>query len=137
MIEKALMILIFMYAVSFSALAGQYFIGDVLDMELTNWQGAPIRSGILDFLNQDTLNEVTSDIANVNNTRNNTLDAVTQSFELGLTIGFDLLTLLTGTYIFNLMYLLLGEQSGIFIAGFVAIYAILLGRAIIAYLRGV
>jgi hypothetical protein len=137
LIEKALMILIFMYAVSFSALAGQYFIGDVLDMELTNWQGAPIRSGILDFLNQDTLNEVTSDIANVNNTRNNTLDAVTQSFELGLTIGFDLLTLLTGTYIFNLMYLLLGEQSGIFIAGFVAIYAILLGRAIIAYLRGV
>lgn len=131
------MILIFMYAVSFSALAGQYFIGDVLDMELTNWEGTPIRSGILDFLNQDTLNEVTSDIANVNNTRNNTLDAVTQSFELGLTIGFDLLTLLTGTYIFNLMYLLLGEQSGIFIAGFVAIYAILLGRAIIAYLRGV
>ena len=137
MIEKALMTLIFMYAVSFSLLAGQYFIGDVLGITLTNWQGVQIKSAILEFINQDTVNDVTSNIANINNTRNSTLDAVTQSFELGLNIGFELITLITGTYIFNLLYLLLGTGSEIFIAGFVAIYAILLGRALIAYLRGV
>ena len=137
MIEKALMILIFMYALSFSLLAGQYFIGDVLGITLTNWQGTEIKSSILEFLNQDTINDVTNSIANVNTTRNSTLDAVTQSFELGLTIGFELITLLTGTYIFNLLYLLLGTGSELFIAGLVGIYAILLGRALIAYLRGV
>lgn len=137
MIEKALMIMIFMYCVSFSLLAGQYFIGDVLGITLTSWSGTPIKSAVLDYINQDQLNEVTQAIAQVNNTRNSTLDAVTESFELGLTIGFELLTLLTGTYIFNLLYLMIGPDSLIFIAGLVAVYAILLGRAIIAYLRGV
>lgn len=137
MIEKALMIMIFMYCVSFSLLAGQYFVGDVLGITLTSWDGTPIKSAILDYINQDQLNEVTQAIAQVNNTRNSTLDAVTESFELGLTIGFEILTLLTGTYIFNLLYLMIGPDSGIFIAGLVAVYAILLGRAIIAYLRGV
>lgn len=131
------MILLFMYAVSFSLLAGQYFIGDVLGLTLTSWDGVEIKSAILQFLDQDAINEVTSNIANINTTRNSTLDAVTQSFELGLNIGFELLTLLTGTYMFNLLYLILGADSGIFIAGLVAMYAILLGRAIIAYLRGV
>jgi hypothetical protein len=137
MIEKALMILIFMYAVSFSMLAGQYFIGDVLGITLKNWQGVEIKSAILEFINQDTVNDVTNNIANINTTRNSTLDAVTQSFELGLNIGFELIQLLTGTYIFNLLYLLLGTGSELFIAGLVTIYAILLGRALIAYLRGV
>ena len=137
MIEKALMILIFMYCVSFSLLAGQYYIADVLGLTLTSWQGTPIRSAILTYLHQDTLNTVTTNIANVNTTRNSTLDAVTQSFELGLNIGFELLTLLTGTYMFNLLYLLLGTDSILFIAGLIAVYVILLGRAIIAYLRGV
>ena len=105
MIEKALMILIFMYAVSFSLLAGQYFIGDVLGITLRNWQGTEIRSAILDFIHQDTLNDVTNNIATVNTTRNSTLDAVTQSFELGLTVGFEILQLLTGTYIFNLFFI--------------------------------
>lgn len=131
------MILIFMYCVSFSLLGGQYFIGDVLGITIKNWQGTEIRSAVLDFIKQQKINQVTKAIADVNNTRNTTLDAVTQSFELGLTIGFEILTLLTGTYIFNLLYLMIGTGSEIFIAGLVAVYAILLGRAIIAYLRGV
>ena len=137
MIEKALMILIFMYAISFSLLAGQFFLGDVMHKTLKNWQGVELKSAILEFLNQQTVNDVTSNIANINNTRNSTLDAVTQSFELGLNIGFELITLITGTYIFNVLYFLMGTGSEIFIAGLIAIYAILLGRALIAYLRGV
>lgn len=137
MIEKPLIILIFMYAVSFSALGGQYLLGDTMGITLTSWNGVPIKSSILEFLNQDTLNEVTQNIANVNSTYNSTLDAVENSFEIGINMGFELLTLLTGTYIFNLVYLMLGPDSAIFIAGFVILYAIMLGRTIIAYVRGV
>lgn len=135
MIEKPLMILLFMYAINFSLLTGQYVVGDVYGITLTNYQGEPIRSSILEFLNTGTLNTVTGEIAQVNNTRNNTLDAVTDSFEIGITIAFELLTLLTGTYIFNLLYLL--GIPPIFLAGLIAMYAIMLGRAIIAYVRGV
>ena len=135
MIEKALIVIIFMYSVSFSLLAGQFVVGDIYGVTLTNYAGTPIKSAVLDFVNQDTLNTVTEAIADVNSTRNTTLDAVTQSFELGLTIGFELLTLLTGTYIFNFLYLM--GVPAIMIAGMVLIYVILLGRAIIAYLRGV
>ena len=124
-----------MYAVSFSLLAGQYVIGDILGLTIETSNGTPIRSNILSIIHQDTLNTITSNIANVNNTRNTTLDAVTQSFELGLNIGFELLTLLTGTYIFNFLYLM--GIPVIFIAGMVVLYVIMLGRAIIAYLRGV
>lgn len=135
MIEKPLMIIIFMYAVSFSLLTGQYVLGDVFGITLVNYQGTEIRSAILDSIKQDTLNEVTSNIANVNSTRNMTLDAVAQSFDIGLRIGFELLTILTGTYLFNVLYLL--GVPPIMIAGFVVIYAIMVGRAIIAYVRGV
>ena len=137
MIEKPLIILIFMYAVSFAALGIQYMLGDVLGITLTTWDGIPIKSSILSFINQGTLNTVTQNIAGVNSTYNSTLDAVENSFEIGINMGFELLTLLTGTYIFNLIYLMLGPDSAIFIAGFVIIYAIMLGRTIIAYVRGV
>ena len=124
-----------MYCVSFSLLAGQYVVGDVYGVTLRAPNGEPIKSGILEFINIENVNEVTAAIANVNDTRNSTLDAVTQSFELGLTIGFELLLLMTGTYIFNFLYLM--GVPAIMIIPIVAIYAILLGRAIIAYLRGV
>ena len=137
MIEKPLIILIFMYSVSFMTLAGQYLVGDVFGITLVNYLGTPIKSNLLTFLDQENLNTVTSNIANVNSSRNTTLDYVEQSFQVGVDIGFELLTLLTGTYIFNVVYLLAGPDSAIVIAGFVILYAILLGRAIIAYVRGV
>lgn len=129
------MIILFMYSVSFSLLAGQYVVGDVYGITLRSWTGAEIKSDILSFIHQDTLNEVTSAIANVNSTRNNTLDSVTQSFELGLTIGFELFLLLTGIYIFD--FLILMGVPVIFVGPMIMLYLILLGRAIIAYLRGV
>lgn len=137
MIEKPLIILIFMYSVSFSLLGVQYMLGDAFGITLMSWNGVPIKSSILSFIHQDTLNSVTQNIANVNSTYNSTLDAVENSFNIGINIGFELLTLLTGTYIFNLMFLLIGPDSAIWIAGFVVLYAIMLGRTIIAYVRGV
>ena len=131
------MIILFMYCTSFSLIAGQYVLGDIYGITLTSWDGTPIKSGVLEFVDVDAINEVTLNIVNVNDTRNSTLDAVTQSFELGLTIGFDLLLILTGTVLFNMIYLLGGPGTLIIIGPLVILYAILLARAIIAYLRGV
>lgn len=135
MIEKSLYVIIFMYAASFSILGIQYVLGDAFNFSLKNAEGVEIKSSILAFINQDTLNQVTGDIATVNSTYNSTLDAVENSFSIGINIAFDLLTLLTGTYIFNVLYLL--GVPPIFIAGMIILYALLLGRAIIAYVRGV
>lgn len=135
MIEKSLYIIIFMYAASFSILGIQYVLADAFNFTLKNSEGVELKSSILDFINQDTLNQVTGEIATVNSTYNSTLDAVENSFNIGINIAFDLLTLLTGTYIFNVLWLL--GVPPIFIAGMIILYALLLGRAIIAYVRGV
>ena len=124
-----------MYAASFSILGIQYVLADAFNFTLKNSEGVELKSSILDFINQDTLNQVTGEIATVNSTYNSTLDAVENSFNIGINIAFDLLTLLTGTYIFNVLWLL--GVPPIFIAGMIILYALLLGRAIIAYVRGV
>lgn len=134
MIEKPLIIWLFMFSVSGFILVGQ-FVADAFGITLTNWDGVQIKSNLLTILDIDSINTITETIISVNDTRNTTLDAVTQSFELGLNIGFELLTLLTGTYMFNVMYLL--GVPPIAIAIMVVLYAVMLGRAIIAYLRGV
>ena len=135
MIEKSLYIIIFMYISSFCLLGVQYVMADIFGLTLKNGEGIEIKSNVLAAINQNTLNQITGDIASVNSTYNSTLDAVENSFAIGISIAFDLLTLLTGTYIFNVLYLL--GIPPIFIAGMIVIYAFLLGRAIIAYVRGV
>lgn len=135
MIEKSLYIIIFMYISSFCLLGVQYVMADIFGLTLKNNEGVEIKSNVLAAINQNTLNQITGDIASVNSTYNSTLDAVENSFAIGISIAFDLLTLLTGTYIFNVLYLL--GVPPIFIAGMIVIYAFLLGRAIIAYVRGV
>lgn len=124
-----------MYSVSFSVLAGQFIIGDVFGVTLRNYNGDEIRSTLLEVIKTDTINSVTLEIANANNTRDDTLSALENAYQVGIKVGFDLVTLLTGTYIFNLLWLL--GVPPIIIAGMVVIYALLMGRALIAYIRGV
>ena len=137
MSEKAIVVMIFMYATSFSLLGAQYVINDVFGTTLTSpVTGQPIKSnligsngtgGILSIatINQQQLN-VTS------NTRSNT---VTDPIGTAAGMAWELMQILTGTYIFNILYLL--GVPAIFITGLVAIYVILLVRAIIAYIRGI
>lgn len=134
MYEKALIVIIFMYASGFMILAFQYVIGDVYNIELTNYQGTPIRSNLLNVLDMDELNQFSLNVQNANSTYNSTLSAVENSFAVGFGVAQDLLLLLTGTYIFNILYLL--GVPIIAIVGMVSLYMILLARAIIAYFRG-
>ena len=135
MIEKSLFIILFMYFLSFGFLGMQYVIGDVFHITMTNFEGVPMQPALLSIVDQDALNDVTTNIANATDAENSTLDAITNAFQLGYNVGKDLVLLMTGTYIFNVLYLL--GVPAIIIVGMVIIYVLLLGRTLIAYIRGV
>ena len=130
MIEKALIIIVFMYCTSFSMLAGQYMIGDVYGITITNFEGVEMRSNILDVINSGNLNTVTGSL----NTINGTQVEENPILAAGGLVA-DIILLLTGTYIFNIL-LFFGVPT-IFIAGMVVIYSLMLFRTLIGYLRGV
>ena len=51
MIEKALIIIIFMYALNFSMLGIQFMYADVVGHEMVNHEGVPITSNIQNYIN--------------------------------------------------------------------------------------
>lgn len=113
----------------------QYVLGDVYHIEMTNLDGDPLKSGILEIIDTDNINDITTNIANATDAENSTLDAIVNAFQLGYNVGIEFALLLTGTYIFNIM-LFFGIPT-IIIAGFVALYLFCVGRTLIAYIRGV
>jgi hypothetical protein len=135
MIEKPLYIVITVYCISFSVLAGQYFINEFMDITLTNWEGAPIKANILALSNMTELNALAADFSGAESQSNSTLAPIENAFNIGLNIGWEILTLLTGTYIFNFMYFM--GVPWYFVAGMSIVYFFMLGRTIIAYVRGV
>lgn len=134
MIDKSIYICLAVYIMSFSILTIQYAFADVFNITLTGVDGTPLRSNILVLLNTDTINTLTGDIVSANNTRNDTLSAIENAYNIGFNVGWDIITLLTGTYIFGVLYLM--GVPVIMIAGMVAVYAFFLARTIIALIRG-
>ena len=149
MIDKALIVIIFMYAISFSILGVQHEIGDVyhknivtlVDVYDSNGNisihaGTPIKSSLLGYINQDEINRRALNMLTANYTGNTTYYNKIETFTTGAAFAaWELITLLSGTYIFNMMYLL-GVPLH-FVIGFLALYLILLSRAITGYVRGV
>ena len=135
MIEKPLFIVLTVYCISFSTLAGQYFINEFMDIELTNWEGAPIKTNILSLSNMTELNQLAADFADAESQSNSTLAPIENAFNIGLNIGWEILTLLTGTYIFNFMYFM--GVPWYFVAGMAMVYFFMLARTIVAYVRGI
>ena len=130
MIEKSLYIMIFMYAASFGILGGQFVLGDVFGIELKDINGDPLKSSILTTIQVDQLNTSAQNVIGTNQT-----SVVTDPITAAAGIAWELFLLMTGTYIFQILYLM-GIRS-IIVSGMVLLYIILLMRTIIAYLRGV
>lgn len=128
--EKGLIIIIFMYALSVGLLGCQYVFADVMHIALTSFTGIPIKMYVLNYTQTSTVNTAQAGILGANQTSvvNNPLTAAAG-------IAWELIQLLSGTYIFNL--LLLFNIPGPVIAGFVMIYIFFLARAIMAYIRGI
>ena len=130
MIEKSLYIMIFMYAASFGILGGQFVLGDVFGIELKDINGDPLKSSILTTIQVDQLNTSAQNVIGTNQT-----SVVTDPITAAAGIAWELFLLMTGTYIFQILYLM-GIPS-IIVTGMVLLYIIMLMRTIIAYLRGV
>jgi hypothetical protein len=130
LIEKALIVIIFMYSTSFGILAAQFLWADMVGIELVNADNVGLGPSIETILDIDQINTSTSGIVNLNQT------GVTQDpISTAANLTWDILQLLTGTYIFNVLALL--GIPAIVIAGLVIIYTMLLFRALIGYLRGI
>lgn len=130
MIEKALIIIIFMYSMSFSMLGVQYILGDTFGITMTSMTGVPLKSNLLSITDIDTLNILGANVTGTNATVIRT-DPITAAAEM----AYEVFLLITGTYIFNM--LLLFDVPVVFVAGLILIYVMLMMRAVIGYLRGV
>jgi len=130
MIEKALIIIIFMYSMSFSMLGVQFVLGDVFGITMTSMSGVPIKSNLLEITDIDTLNILGANVTGTNATLVRT-DPITAAAEM----AYEIFLLITGTYIFNM--LLLFDVPVVFVAGLILIYVMLMMRAVIGYLRGI
>ena len=131
-----------MYLAGYCLIGVQWLYADVLGITLVNEEGVELRSTIIDIIDQENINAVSVNIANATQAENTTLSAIDNAFQVGYNVakiyvgaGTDVAMLLTGTYIFNLVYWV--GVPAIFIVPMVVIYVFMLGRTLIAYVRGV
>lgn len=137
MIDKALMIVLVFYALGFMMIGMEYTVAQVYHVKLVSpVSGDPIESSIVGYLQEDNLNTRTGNIVNANYTTNSTYFDKIETFTTGAAfIAWELVTLMTGTYIFWIMALF-GVPTWM-VTMFVLLYALLLARAIIGYVRGI
>lgn len=139
MIDKALILMMFFYAAGFSILGVQYTMGDVFNVTMVSpVTGEPLNSAILGYLNEAEFNERTANIASANFTTNSTFYDKVETFTTSAAyVAWELVTLMSGTYIFYMLIAIFGGSITIWVYMFIALYFLLLARAIIGYVRGV
>lgn len=133
MINKPLYIIIFVYCVSFSMLGAQ-FLADSYGIVMQNQDGEPIKSEVIDNIRITNLNTFSDEII-ANQTQARETEFTLDPIFAGASIAWELFLLLTGTYVFNIMF-----QFGIpiiFIIPISAVYLIMLANTLIAKIRGV
>ena len=130
MIEKSLIIIIFMYATSFGVLSAQYVLADSFGLELKNFDGEVLQNPILAIIDVDILNTHTENITSTDpaDITGDPIGAAANGF-------LQLFFILTGTYIFNVLHFL--GVPLIVVSALIILYLILLARTFIAYLRGI
>lgn len=131
--DKALLVIMFMYAVSFGVLTAQFVYADVYGITLKDFQGKPIKDLFIKISNIQTISKVQSNIGQLNGTSvsTNPLGVASAIGDLAITV----VELMSGIYIFDIIYHL--GVPLIFIVGMVGLYIILLARFVFAAIRGV
>ena len=139
------MIVLFMYATGFALVGVQFTIADSFGITLTAYRcdevtgvcsDQPIDFAIRGWLQETEFNERTANIVSANFTTNSTFFDKIETFTTSAAfVAWELVTLMTGTYLFYIMYLF--GVSEIFVLGFLSLYILLLSRGIIGYIRGV
>ena len=128
--DKPLLIILFLYISSFMFLGVQFLLADAVGITMTNFEGVQLKSKILDTIKLDNLNQHTQNFIN-DDTES---VSIVEQFVQTSTLAWELLTLLTGTYIFNIL-IFFGVPE-IFVTGLVVIYVIMFGRTVLGYVKG-
>lgn len=138
MINKSFYIILFMYITSGFMAGGQYLYGDAFDIDITSPTGKGIAQSLDDVANIDSFNEQTEAILSA---REESLDSEGSPFDCIIAFNscmavvvWDISTLMTGTYVFNVL-----EIIGVpfqFVVIFILAYSVFLIRTIAGMLRG-
>lgn len=129
--DKAMYMIIFMYALSFSLIGGQY-VADSIGITLTNEKGENMKSFVLDNIGVDALNQHTLAV----NTGVQNKTAVQQDpVSVAAGTAYEVFQLMVGMYIFNVMTFF-GVPFWA-VSGIQILYVILLSIFLIAKIRGI
>ncbi len=138
MIDKALIIVFVFYALGFMIVGLEYSVLQVYNIDMVSPLTGEVMpsSAIVGYLQNEEFNAQTEQIVTANFTTNSTFYSKVETFTTGAAyVAWELIGLMTGTYIFNIM-LVMGIPAW-FVTAFVALYILLLARAIIGYVRGI
>lgn len=135
MIDKSIMIIIFMYAASVSFLSVEFILIDVFHITVTNYNGDELTGTLVtNWMDLTTFNEISEAMANGTFNENTTFyDRVETYATAGAAVTWNFVTLLTGLYIFNLIAFL-GVPLPL-VTGLAILYVFLLARTIIGLLQ--
>lgn len=122
-----------MLAVSIGISVAQFVYADAYHIVLTDFQGKPLKDIVLQITNVGTINTLQgqSNALNSTNIQSNALGVASAIAGIAVT----LVELVTGTYVFDILYHL--GVPVIFVVGMIMIYVALIGRAILGWIRGV
>ena len=130
MMEKALVMMVFLWASAFGLLGVQYVYADVFGITMVSpVTGTPMKSALLTYFNIGNINTIGSNVTSTPRS-----DVVSNINEF-LSLVWEMVQILTGTYVFN-VFNLLGIPV-ITTAGFIVLYIFLLIRAYFGYIRGI
>ena len=132
MIDNTLRIMMLMWMLSGILLATQYVLADEFGIIMKSWTGEELKPHLLTFIDEDLFDDASAKIVA------GTDGSWDRAEDLDMTTGFvlwELVQLLSGTYIFNVL-VLLGLPSA-FVTALVVGYFLLLARTIVGLMRGV
>ena len=150
MIDKAWVVIIFMYIASFTMLGIQWTAGDYLNHDMTTLvdvydpindittpAGTKIKPLFADVANLNTFNDVAGRVTTgtYTNSDSSFFDRAISFATAAAYIAWDVISILTGTYIFTLIFMM--GVPYIFVTGISVVYVFFLIRTIIALIRGV
>ncbi len=133
--SKALIIWIFMFFFGAMGLVAQY-TADTIGYTIRTFDGVPVESSILGIIDIDEINIRTVGIVDANFTENTTSFNRVENPEISSAfVAWELIQLITGTYIFQLL-VLFGVPI-IMVTPMVIVYVLLLAYFIWTSIRGI
>lgn len=122
--------MVFIYLAGACLVGTQFIFADVFHITMTNLQGQPLKNNLITDLHMNTINNVSNQIAQTNQT-----GFTANTIGVTANLMWDLVLLVTGFYIFDVMTQF--GVPGIFIVIYIIPYIFLLIRSVAGWVRGI